>query len=54
MLELTLRGANPLKLPNGETRKWLEDGDTLSIMGWCQGDGYRLGFGEVAGRILPA
>ena len=31
MLELTWRGANPLKLPNGETRKWLEDGDTLSI-----------------------
>src|SRR6184192_1359602 len=33
MLELTWRGANPLKLPNGETRKWLEDGDTLSITG---------------------
>jgi len=54
MLELTWRGANPLKLPNGETRKWLEDGDTLSITGWCQGDGYRVGFGEVSGKILPA
>jgi fumarylacetoacetase len=54
MLELTWRGANPLKLPNGETRKWLEDGDTLTITGWCQGDGYRVGFGEVSGRILPA
>ena len=54
MLELTWRGANPLKLPNGETRKWLEDGDTLSITGWCEGDGYRVGFGEVAGTILPA
>jgi fumarylacetoacetase len=54
MLELTWRGANPLKLPNGETRKWLEDGDTLSITGWCEGDGYRVGFGEVTGRILPA
>jgi fumarylacetoacetase len=52
MLELTWRGANPLKLPNGETRKWLEDGDTLSITGWCEGDGYRVGFGEVSGRIL--
>src|SRR5438445_1308603 len=52
MLELTWRGANPLKLPNGETRKWLEDGDTLTISGWCQGDGYRIGFGEVAGRII--
>jgi fumarylacetoacetase len=53
MLELTWRGANPLKLPNGETRKWLEDGDGLTITGWCEGDGYRVGFGEVAGRVLP-
>ena len=54
MLELTWRGANPLNLPNGETRKWLEDGDTLTITGGCQGDGYRIGFGEVRGRVLPA
>ena len=53
MLELTWRGANPLKLPNGETRKWLEDGDTLAITAWCDGDGYRVGFGEAAGRVLP-
>lgn len=53
MLELTWRGANPLKLPSGEERKWLEDGDTLSIAGWCEGDGYRVGFGEVSGKILP-
>jgi fumarylacetoacetase len=54
MLELTWRGANPLTLPNGETRKWLEDGDSLTITGWAQGDGYRVGFGEVSGRVLPA
>jgi fumarylacetoacetase len=54
MLELTWRGANPLKLPNGETRKWLEDHDTLTITGWSDGDGFRVGFGEVSGRILPA
>src|SRR6266581_2622399 len=54
MLELTWRGANPLKLPNGESRKWLEDGDKLAITGWCEGDGYRIGFGEVSGRVLPA
>ena len=54
MLELTWRGANPLNLPNGESRKWLEDGDTLAISGWCQGDGYRVGFGEVVGRVVPA
>jgi fumarylacetoacetase len=54
MLELTWRGANPLQLPGGETRKWLEDGDDLAITGWCQGDGYRVGFGEASGRIIPA
>ncbi|MEY2546300.1 MAG: fumarylacetoacetase [Verrucomicrobiota bacterium] len=53
MLELTWRGANPLQLPNGETRKWLEDGDALSVTGWCEGDGYRVGFGEVTGKVLP-
>jgi fumarylacetoacetase len=54
MLELTWRGANPLTLPSGETRKWLEDGDGLMITGWAQGNGYRIGFGEVSGRVLPA
>ena len=54
MLELTWRGANPLQLSSGETRKWLEDGDTLSITGWCQGDGYRIGFGAVNGRVISA
>jgi fumarylacetoacetase len=54
MLELTWRGANPLTLPNGESRKWLEDSDTLTISGWCDGDGYRIGFGEVTGTIMPA
>ncbi|MFN2507548.1 MAG: fumarylacetoacetase [Chthoniobacterales bacterium] len=54
MLELTWRGANPLVLPSGETRKWLEDGDELTMTGWAQGDSYRVGFGEVTGRIVPA
>src|SRR2546430_16132342 len=52
MLELTWRGANPLKLPNDEERKWLGDEDTLAITGWCQGDGYCVGFGEVSGKTL--
>ena len=52
MLELTWRGANPLQLPGGETRKWLEEGDRLTIRGRAQGDGYRVGFGEVTGRIV--
>ena len=52
MLELTWRGQNPLKLANGEVRKWLEDGDIVSINGWCQGNGYRVGFGDVSGRVV--
>lgn len=54
MLELTWRGERPMSLPNGETRKFLQDGDRVVMKGFCQGDGYRVGFGEVAGRILPA
>jgi len=54
MLELTWRGANPLTLPNGETRKWLEDGDRLTITGWAQATDHRIGFGEVTGGVLPA
>src|SRR5256886_4843206 len=54
MLELTWRGQNPLKLPNAQTRKWLEDGDTLCITGWGQGEGFRVAFGEVSGRIVGA
>ncbi len=54
MLELTWRGAKPLTMSSGETRKWLEDGDTLTISGWCQNDGYRSGFGEVSGRVMRA
>ena len=52
MLEVTWRGAKPMQLPDGETRKWLEDGDRLTITGWCEGDGYRVGFGEVSGRVV--
>jgi len=54
MLELTWRGTQPLQFSNGEQRVWLEDGDRLTLSGWCQGDGYRVGFGEVTGRILPS
>jgi fumarylacetoacetase len=54
MLELSWRGAKPLPLAGGETRTFLQDGDRVTIRGWCQGDGYRVGFGEVTGKILPA
>ncbi|WP_442598529.1 fumarylacetoacetase [Neobacillus sp. D3-1R] len=54
MMELAWRGAEPLQFENGEERVWLHDGDELLMTGWCQGDGYRVGFGEVTGRVLPA
>ncbi|MGO9360857.1 MAG: fumarylacetoacetase [Xanthobacteraceae bacterium] len=54
LLELSWGGAEPLDLADGERRTFLEDGDSLKITGWCQGDGYRVGFGEVEGTILPA
>lgn len=54
LLELTWRGEKPIQLPNGEERKFLQDGDTLTMRGYCQGDGYRVGFGKVTGKILPA
>ncbi|MBE2219400.1 MAG: fumarylacetoacetase [Ignavibacteria bacterium] len=54
MLELTWRGENPIKLPDGEERKFINDGDIVIMKGYCKGDGYNVGFGEVAGKILPA
>lgn len=54
LLETTRNGAEPLTLADGTRRGFLEDGDEVVMTGWCQGDGYRVGFGEVAGRILPA
>jgi fumarylacetoacetase len=54
MLELAWRGSKPISLPSGEQRTFLEDGDRVTMTGWCQGQGYRVGFGEITGRILPA
>lgn len=54
LLELSWNGTEPLQLPGGETRGFLEDGDSLVMRGWCQGDGYRVGFGEVEGTVLAA
>ena len=54
LLEISWNGSEPIELPGGIKRTFFEDGDSLSIRGWCQGDGYRVGFGEVEGTILPA
>jgi fumarylacetoacetase len=54
LLELTWNGTRPLTLESGETRTFIVDGDELTLAGWCQGDGYRVGFGTCVGKILPA
>jgi fumarylacetoacetase len=54
LLELAWKGTKPIALANGETRVFLQDGDRLTMTGWCQGQGYRIGFGEVVGTVLPA
>lgn len=53
LMELTWRGTRPLDLA-GEKRGFLQDGDRVTLTGWCQGAGYRVGFGSVTGKILPA
>jgi fumarylacetoacetase len=55
MLELSWGGSEPLALPDGTTRAWLEDGDELSITATAAGpDGARVGLGEARGQIMPA
>jgi fumarylacetoacetase len=55
LLELTSRGAEPLRLPGGEERRFLEDGDEVILRGWCERQGFaRIGFGECGGVVLPA
>lgn len=53
-LELTWNGTEPISLEGGEELRFLEDGDQVTLTGWCQGEGHRIGFGECSGKILPA
>jgi fumarylacetoacetase len=55
LLEMTRRGSEPLALPTGETRRFLEDGDEVILRGWCEAPGYRRsGLGECRGVVLAA
>ncbi|MGB8775074.1 MAG: fumarylacetoacetase, partial [Terriglobales bacterium] len=55
LLELTSRGKDPVTLPTGEQRKFLEDGDEVILRGFCERDGFRrIGLGSCRGRILPS
>lgn len=54
LLELSWGGKEPITLDSGETRTFIEDGDTLTLQGAAQGDGYRVGFGDCTGTVIPA
>jgi fumarylacetoacetase len=52
---MTWRGERPIQLPNGETRAFLQDGDEITLRGWCERPGVRrIGFGTARGRIAAA
>jgi fumarylacetoacetase len=55
LLERTWRGTEPLQLPTGEQRRFLEDGDEVILKGYCEHPGFaRIGLGECRGVVLPA
>jgi fumarylacetoacetase len=55
LAEITLRGGTTIELPDGSHRSWLEDGDTLTLRGKAQAQGFvSIGFGDCAGTISPA
>jgi len=55
MIELSLAGKKPIRLKDGTSRSFIEDGDTIVFRGWCERDGFRrIGFGTNHGIVLPA
>jgi fumarylacetoacetase len=53
LLEISRGGKQPIELPSGETRSFLEDGDELTLRAWCEEEGaVRIGFGECVGRVV--
>ncbi len=53
LLELTWNGTNPIRLPNGNQRKFLEDYDTIIIKGFAESNGIHIDFGEIRTTVLP-
>jgi fumarylacetoacetase len=52
LLELTWRGTEPVRLPSGEERRFLQDGDEVVMRGWCEQEGFvRIGLGECRGEV---
>lgn len=53
LIEITQRGSNPIELPSGEVRRFLENGDEVIMRGWCEREGFRrIGFGECRGVVV--
>jgi fumarylacetoacetase len=54
LLEITWKGSHPIKMPDGNTRVFLEDGDTMLVRGYAKKDNLRIGFGDCTTKVLPA
>ncbi|MCL4109367.1 UNVERIFIED_CONTAM: hypothetical protein GTU68_033192 [Idotea baltica] len=54
MLEISWRGSKPVDMPDGSQRKFIQDGDTVIMKGYCEKDGVRIGFGECRSKVIPA
>ena len=54
MLELAWKGTKPIQLPNGSSRSFINDGDTVTMKGFAEENGIRVGFGEVSTKVIPA
>lgn len=52
MLELAWQGTRPITLKDGSERKFIQDNDTVTLRGFCESDGLRIGFGEVSTKLL--
>ncbi len=53
MLELAWKGTKPIQMPDGSERKFILDGDTVTMRGYCENEKVRIGFGEVRTKLLP-
>jgi fumarylacetoacetase len=53
MLELAWKGTKPVQMPDGSERKFILDGDTVTMRGYCENEQVRIGFGEVRTKLLP-
>jgi fumarylacetoacetase len=54
LIEITWNATEPLRLPTGEVRGFLEDGDEVTLRGWSRSGDFRIGFGQASGLITPA